>query len=316
MENAHLLIVRLGDNEDLNREHLSGEGAMDVVYRRWLDEEVSKYSKLGLLAYARCSRDFEDRMIAEVLLKEDARLNLEEGNILNFGEINTGRELLPSHETVELIAGAGNHEAKLLTLIYLYKEGTYLNRYRMGKGFRDFLGPAPEWEPNIRMPYGYCAQSFEALGQVVRGRVESHRGYSIAYSISERGIAVGMPLAGMLAEWSLQHPEISLQQVFGPTHSKGVTRAPQHRLNLIMELLTSSKPGLSLAEIAGVNAPNWRSQKYHTVLTNTDSAARGLEAFGIVRTEHVSDFNSREYEIISPDYPERSYSRGPIVEEV
>ena len=208
---------------------------------------------------------------------------------------------LKLEKTADLLAGLGNHEAKLLTLLAMGLNDHYLSGSQLGNKFRAFIGQDAEWIPSINVPFGYCQNSLEPLGHVVEGRVKGHRGPTVAYKISEHGKKTGIPYAGLLAQWSLRYPEISLQQVFGPTHSKGEVRAPESRIQLITELLTTPDLPLSLTDAIDTEPEYWEGRRYVRRLANISSASDALELAGILKVDRLAqEGNTREFIISDP----------------
>lgn len=219
-------------------------------------------------------------------------------------------------ETLDLIAGIANHEAKALLLVFLDQQPQYYGRYAMGKGFNDFIGPGNPWPKAPAGAFQYCSDSLEPIGQVVEGEVETIRGISNGYAISPYGREVGLPLAGLLLDWSLRHPDISLQQILGPTNTRGETRAPQNRLQTLAELLSTDKPSPSIADLTTIDPKTWRELDYHRKLSNVSHAVGGLSRAGLVRLEQVNDANTRRYTVINPNIPENFASRGIYAEAI
>ncbi|HVV66772.1 MAG TPA: hypothetical protein VHB72_01720 [Candidatus Saccharimonadales bacterium] len=223
-------------------------------------------------------------------------------------------EQSPGVETYDLIAGIGNHEAKALLLLHLGKSATMLSRHYMGEGFKEFLGSGADWYPSPGVPFDYCINSLEPIGQVLKGTVQSHIGEAKAYAITEFGQEVGIPTAGLILDWSLNHPDISVQRIFGPTHSKGAVRAPQNRASLLAELVTSPESSLSTVQIAGINPADWESSEYQNSLRTVDITSRALAANGIVSVvRRETEGNNRLFRINGIDQPDRpGPERGPI----
>lgn len=227
-----------------------------------------------------------------------------------------GGESILTPEVMDIVSGVGNHEAKALLMIYLGDNPGPMRLTDMGRGFQDFIGDETEWQPNRTQAFNYCRSSFESVGQVAAGEVEHEGKWYKAYSISEQGQELGVPLAGMLLKWSVDNPDISLQQIFGSTRSAGKTRAPQSRAELIMELLTAPEQGLSITDIAITNGEVNGERGYHNRLTNIRTAAEALEKHGFVTVERVSEGNIRQFLVEDPTKPESTYPRGAVTNAV
>ncbi|MEO8105312.1 MAG: hypothetical protein ABI602_03155 [Candidatus Saccharibacteria bacterium] len=214
-------------------------------------------------------------------------------------------ERLVSDYTLRLLVGVGNHEAKALTLLYLGQADAALDRHQMGLGFGAWLGPTPPWKPAPGIPFGYCEQSFQPIGQVVQKPARGPRDTAVGYELSESGRTRGLPLAGLLLDWSLRYPDVSLQNVFGPTFSLSQTRAPQHRLRVLLDLLTAPGGALSTADFAGsLNSPA-DAMVYYARLSKLDRASRELERNNLVSAERVIQPFKTDYDTLPGPYPDK-----------
>ena len=215
-------------------------------------------------------------------------------------------------EAVDLLASLGNHEGKSLVLLYLDSHPGYHTSSQMGTGFNKFLGTEAPWHTDPSVPFGYCENSLDPTGQVVREEVEGLRGPTPAYAISQTGHEIGVPLAGLLLDWGLRYPDISVQQIFGQTSSRNSdSRAPQHRSEVLMELLTANTPNVANTDMVHVSHS---SEDYRMHLANIDNAVRGLEAVGLVSVKRAFQENDRRFRIISADRPNTGSPRGPITD--
>lgn len=225
-------------------------------------------------------------------------------------------EHLVTDDTLNLVAGVGNHEMKALTLLFLGQYHEAFDRHGMDAGFRAWLSPASVWKPAPGIPFGYCEQSLEPIGQVVKNPVIGPRETTVSYYLSDLGHRTGLALAGLLLDWSLQYPEVSLQNVFGPTYSPHQARVMQYRLHVLAGLLTAPGGEASTAELAGPPSMVTDRKDYHTKLSNLDRASRGLERSGIVNAERVIQPDKTQYEILATDYPHKrpEPSHSPVVD--
>lgn len=217
-------------------------------------------------------------------------------------------------DTVDLLSAMGNHEAKIGTLLALGLDGNMHSAYSMNTLVNGLQSRDGGWRVSGRGAFGYCLDSLDPIGYVVKGAVETSKGLRDAYQISSYGKEFGIPLAGLLAGWSLRHPEVSLQQLLGPTQSKGERRAPETRVRVLAELITwGGNEPIAIADMIDMDPADWQLPAYHTELSNIDTAARALARAGIVKIQSISDDNVREFEVVDPlppNYKSRSDTRG------
>ena len=148
-------------------------------------------------------------------------------------------EAINEQENMRLLAGTGNHEAKLLTLAVIASQpDTYFSETKIYNELKNRQGEEPAWKLNKGVPFKYCLNSLEPIGAVVEGQAKGSLGPIVAYKASEFGVNHGLPLAGALLDWSLKNPDFSLIQIFGSTNSKSEVRSPEVRLRIYNELLT------------------------------------------------------------------------------
>lgn len=208
--------------------------------------------------------------------------------------------------TYELMAGVGNHEAKALLLLYLANSGLHHSSSDMIIGFKDFIGPGAIWYPAPIGPFKYCSNSLEPIGQVVRSSKQTPRGEVKLYGISEYGREVGVPTVGRILEWSLDYPNISVQQVFGPTTSKGATRAPENRIKAIGKLIDNPDVALSVADIGELDSFPVNSRKYHDLVRKTNHTVDALARSEVVQIDRQNEQNVRGFKILELDQPSES----------
>lgn len=225
-----------------------------------------------------------------------------------------------SHEpfvaTYELAASVGNSEMKALTLILLAQQNAYLNRGPMGTMLRKALEQGgSEWIPGSGQAFSYCRQTFEPIGQVVKGTVESNRGMSDAYKVSDDGYEVGVPFAGLILDWSLKYPDLSVQTIFGATNSSGDSRSAQRRAEVLFELATHPKSdkGLSISDISQHERKDSHTKAYKTDLGALINAVERLEDAGIVTVDRSLEANDRQFEIVNATRSETDSVTAPIV---
>lgn len=174
------------------------------------------------------------------------------------------REKMSDEELGNLLAAFGNHEAKALTLISMMPERIYTSTdlySTLIKSQGDDIG----WKPNSMTPFGYCLKSLSPIGLVTKEYLDQEQGI-YGYEITSYGRDVGVPLAGLLLDFSLRHGEISLIRLFGSTKSSSSQknselsdtakaasykeRSPLSRFKILGEIATRDLP-LRMVDIEG-----------------------------------------------------------------
>lgn len=203
------------------------------------------------------------------------------------------------HDTCELIAAIGNHEAKGIALLELWQQGSYLSSSRLDKELAGLQttakGEKLGWMPAPGVIFKYCQASLEPIGQVVLGRVPgTHHGMTDAYKISGQGIDIGVPAVGLIGDWSLKYPDLSTQTLLGTTGSNGDDRAPEHTLNVLLEVLSNPEPvGVGEGEVAGLSSnPGYAS----TRMVNR------LQRQKVLIKERVIVDNDKQFRVLSTEY--------------
>lgn len=197
------------------------------------------------------------------------------------------KERLSDEEMGNLISALGNHEAKAIVLC-LMTPGIIYPRYDLYRAVIQAQGQNKGWRMDHRGPFQYCEASLSPIGLVTREAINPDLS-TYGYMKTEYGDEIGVSLAGLLLDFSLRHPDFSLQDFFGRTGSSSVQkigemeykkRAPTTRLKIFWELLTSNLPlratditerigesseenvGLHLSELAGRGLISYVALKY------------------------------------------------------
>lgn len=182
-------------------------------------------------------------------------------------EILPQREKLSSEQLGSLISAVGNLEGKASTFL-LMEHGRIYSKGNLYHEFMRAQGERIGWRPHRTIPFQYCQFSFLPIGLVAFEEIDPSL-KTWGYGITPYGEKEGVPLAGLLLDFSERHPEFSLSQVFGSTSSpsqlkdiqtpEGKTnfkkRAPILRLKIFRELVRAELPirELDLAYAVGEN---------------------------------------------------------------
>lgn len=159
-------------------------------------------------------------------------------------------ERLSDEEMGNLLSALGNHEAKALTLC-LMTPGVIYSRSDFHRAVIQAQGLKMGWRMASSTLFAYCSESLSPIGLVTREVINPDLS-TYGYMKTERGERIGVPLAGLLTDFSLHHPDFSLQDFFGSTHSPSKVkeigeiefkkRSPTTRLKIFRELLSSNFP--------------------------------------------------------------------------
>ena len=125
-------------------------------------------------------------------------------------------EKLSDQALGNLLSAIGNSEAKAALFLGM-QPGEVYTAWDLRNLFLDLQGRSIEWNISVGTPIKYCTGSFEPIGLVAEE--VSLDGQSIGYTKTDYGIAIATPLAGLLLDFSLNYPDISLGQIFGSTVS-------------------------------------------------------------------------------------------------
>lgn len=127
------------------------------------------------------------------------------------------KERLSDEEMGNLISALGNHEAKAIVLC-LMTPGIIYPRYDLYRAVIQAQGQNIGWRMNREGPFKYCQNSLSPIGLVTHEVINPDLS-TYGYMKTEYGEKIGVPLAGLLLDFSLRHPDFSLQDFFASTSS-------------------------------------------------------------------------------------------------
>ncbi len=148
-----------------------------------------------------------------------------------------------------LLAGLGNHEGKALLVALMEKDRIYtkpeLHQLMIGA-----QGDKPAWELHRGLITEWITFSLKPIGFVAEEVIDSKNNV-YGYTLTDYGIDVGKPAAGILLDFSLQRPEISLHQIFGSTSSsnKDGRRSPQTRFLILNALAKNPAEKMTVSQL-------------------------------------------------------------------
>lgn len=160
------------------------------------------------------------------------------------------RERLSDAQMGNLISALGNHEAKAAVLC-LMTPGIIYSAGDLHRAIIWAQGQNIGWRMSRSDSFSYCQNSLSPIGLVTHEAINPDLS-AYGYMKTEYGDKVGVPLAGLLLDFSLRHPSFSLWDFFGGTASSSQSqeigemeykkRSPTTRLKIFCEILTSSLP--------------------------------------------------------------------------
>ena len=139
------------------------------------------------------------------------------------------------------LAALGNHEAKALLLVLMHPKKVYSQK-DLNELLKDRQGEFSGWNNfDKTIPFGYCKNSLAPIGLVAKEYMDQEGIYG--YEVTNYGRNTGVPLAGLLLDFSLRH-DVSLYQLMGSTNSTSDerNRSPQSRLEIYWQILTAELP--------------------------------------------------------------------------
>lgn len=174
----------------------------------------------------------------------------------NMHENVPPKEPLSNEEMGNLLSSIGNSEAKALTAGEM-KEKVIYSETDLVNLVNGMQGVTPGWKVDRGAPWHWCGHSFEPIGLVAR-EITDEMSRKYGYEKTEYGTEQGDPLAGILLDFSLRHPETSLYKINGSTLSSSESerhditvegesvefrkRAAVTRLKILWELATRDLP--------------------------------------------------------------------------
>lgn len=165
-------------------------------------------------------------------------------------------ERQPLHEPLsderlgELLAAVDNHEGKAL-LVMLMQQGVYYRQQELHNLLTNLPGASGVNIGHRTNQIGYCKESLRPVGMVTKADF----GEVLRFGISEDGERLGKPLAVgslqvMSAHALTRERDISLEQLWGATHSPTEKRSPLVRFLAIEALLTSPNETATVGQLA------------------------------------------------------------------
>lgn len=143
----------------------------------------------------------------------------------------------------DFVNGAGNQELKLLTgALILASPDVVHTPATLGRTIRDKQGEPRVWNLQSSIPGSYCRESLEPSGVIFSLRLLGERGgTTTGYQAVKDHLPEKLSVAGSILGWSLDYPDLSVQQVLGVTTSSSETRSPEMRHRILTAIITGDK---------------------------------------------------------------------------
>ena len=126
-------------------------------------------------------------------------------------------ERLSDEVVGNLLSGVGNHEAKAILLVAM-QTGQVYSRPDSFTLITAAQGPNPGWVMDSKGPFGYFQNSLDPVSLVAMEIIDSSL-KTYGYLRTEHGETLGVPLCGLLLDFSIRHSNYSLQDLLGGTNS-------------------------------------------------------------------------------------------------
>lgn len=157
-------------------------------------------------------------------------------------------------ELGNLLASIGNHEGKALLLASMVPGNIYFSS-DLDRLMRQKQGEKPVWKISSKTPFNICATTF-APANLARVGLSDHTLRTIGYEKTEYAEEIGISFAGHMLKFSEDHPDISLIDLFGSTHTRAkkfpqgledndgatIERTPLLHFRIFRELLSRQHP--------------------------------------------------------------------------
>ncbi|MBI1919378.1 winged helix-turn-helix transcriptional regulator [Candidatus Microgenomates bacterium] len=214
-------------------------------------------------------------------------------------EATSQQERLSDKQMGGLLSAVGTNEAKAILLILMRPNTTY-TAWALHQLIMRGQGQHPGWEINHSVPYQYCEESF-VNNDLVGKKVEIRRNLPVTdYIKTPYGENEGAILAGLLANYSSTHPDVSLHQLFASLKSGSKREHPQDRkralatrLKIFWELTTASLP-LRQWDLADA---------IHEDPGIVERHLQQLRRMGVIEYETVNTGEPVTYYKLSPNHP-------------
>lgn len=191
---------------------------------------------------------------------------------------NPGAAFIPDDVVFGYLDGVGNHEVKnLLGGLFLVDPNRLYTAPAMAHELNGRQGEDRAWGIKSDSVTQYCERSLEPVGAVVSGTVEEAGKNKVAWQANSAHLKGKLALTGLLGEWSLTWPDLSLQQVLGTTTSPTEVRSPKARYGIYSTLL-AHEGDTSIIDIVSELGHNYTSHGD----TAINGQLNGLVALGIV----------------------------------
>ncbi len=184
----------------------------------------------------------------------------------------------------DLLNYAGNHELKLLTgSVILTNPDTAFSAASLLRTINNSQGDGePAWKFKSTMLRQYCTHSFMPIDLVTETETAGQRGKPVpGYQAQPTDLEAKLGCLGSLLEWSLDHPNTSVQNAFGLTRSSTQVHSPEMRHRIYKTLLTTGE-GITMLDISRLlEGPSYGGEQ------GTSIQLRRMQELGLLSIKSV-----------------------------
>lgn len=224
-------------------------------------------------------------------------------------QVYSHERALEWQELCQKLSLVGNHEAQLVVGMLLADQPAYdFSQNDLHKQVVELQGNRGGWTSfSPKLASNYCHDSLEPAGLAIQTQrpVKGSGHYMVrSYRFAGESASNLVSVQGLLADWSLRYPQISIQQLCGPSKTAAILPS-EYRVGLLAELATSPLGELSVSSIRGLSPNNLYDDEQRT-----DKVCRDLEAMGILQIDRVEHENDRVLRLKEPVYVDGKARRG------
>ena len=223
----------------------------------------------------------------------------------------------PDERYAAILSSLANRAGKQITFLSIPNiPNTIITPWELHKEFLENSGHV--WKTNERLQMGYTQNSLISIGMVAEevGFKNGIQESTVGFTQTEAGKKYGDPIARFLLKYASEH-DISLEQVFGPTHSRTDSRAPYNRAR-VLEFLYNNKTEnkIRIADIKkGLGLPGDSYMVTHALRPLEESGFAIFESVNIEKTANQFSYS------VNPDFQgegktTQRYNLGSVLEAI
>lgn len=179
----------------------------------------------------------------------------------------------------------GNHERKIgLAAVVLANPDEFFSANALRRAMNECQGAQPVWPISWPTTMQYLTGGLMPGGVAVQSEMHVGDTITAVYQACEAQQALLRSLIGFGVIWSLDYPQLSLQQVLGTTRSSGQVRCPQARYKIYGYLLAQDGPSITQLSM-DLNHVGYKTSKI------LERQVEVLRDAGIVTVRTVNDYH-------------------------